>query len=147
MSGCGIQRAQIIPYLSFRGECEAAFAFSAQILGGELGPIFRYGGTPLASQVPDDWTDKVMHATVTLGALVLQGADVSPDRYEEPKGFSLSIQIESPDEAERAFLLLSEGGRVVMRLEETFWAARFGTFVDRFGVPWIMNCEGATSDQ
>src|SRR5437867_3443177 len=83
---------EMSPYLDFRGECEAAFRFYEQCLGGTLGAVFRYAGTPLADQVPADWQDKVMHASLTLGNQVLMGADVAPDRYEEPKGFSLSLQ-------------------------------------------------------
>ena len=71
------------------------------------------------------------------------GGDVAPERYEAPKGFSLSLQIESTAEAERIFHALAEGGAVVMPLEKTFWAARFGMVVDRFGIPWLINCEGA----
>jgi PhnB protein len=73
---------QINPYLYFKGECEAAFTFYAQCLGGQLGAIFRYGGTPLAGGVPADWSDKVMHGSVTLGDQVLMGADVAPAGYE-----------------------------------------------------------------
>src|SRR4051812_25098584 len=69
------------PYLDFNGECEAAFTFYEQCLGGTLGAIFRYRGTPLADQVPADWQDKVMHASLTLGRHILMGADVAPDRY------------------------------------------------------------------
>jgi PhnB protein len=128
-------------YLSFKGDCEAAFKFYEQCLGGQLGQIFRYAGSPLTDQVPDDWSDKVMHGSITVGGQVLMGGDVAPDRYEEPKGFSLSIQITSTDEAERIFRELTKDGRVVMPLEKTFWAARFGMVVDRFGIPWLINCE------
>ena len=136
---------QMNPYLSFNGQCEAAFTFYGQCLGGQLGAIFRYGGTPLAGQVPADWQDKVMHGSFTLGNQVLMGGDVAPDRYEEPKGFSLSLHIKSTADAERIFHELANNGRVVMPLERTFWAARFGVLVDRFGIPWLINCE--ESDQ
>jgi PhnB protein len=136
---------QINPYLSFKGDCEAAFNFYQQCLGGQLGTIFRYSGTPLTDQVPSNWQDKVMHGTLAVGDQVLMGGDVAPDRYEEPKGLSLSIQIKSTTDAERIFHELATGGRVVVPLERTFWAARFGMVVDRFGIPWLINCEG--SDQ
>src|SRR5947207_344904 len=129
-------------YLSFKGECEAAFKFYEQCLDGQLGAIFRYAGTPLADQVPADWQDKVMHGSLTLGDHVLMGGDVAPDRYEEPKGFSLSLQIKSAADAERIFRELARDGKVVMPLEKTFWAERFGMVVDRFGIPWLINCEG-----
>jgi hypothetical protein len=70
----------------------------------------------------------------------LMGADVARDRYEAPKGFSLSIHLTDTTEAERVFQELSTGGRIVMALEKTFWADRFGMVVDRFGTSWMINC-------
>jgi PhnB protein len=134
---------QINPYLSFKGECEAAFKFYEQCLGGKLVTLFRYAGSPMADQVPDDWAEKVMHGSLTIGDQVLMGGDVAPDQYEEPKGFSLSIQIESAAQAERIFHELAGGGKVMMPLEKTFWAERFGMLVDRFGIPWLINCDGS----
>lgn len=134
---------QMDPYLSFKGECEAAFTFYARCLGGQLGAIFRYGGTPLAGNVSAEWSDKVMHGSMTLGDRVLMGADVAPESYEEPRGVSLSLQIESTADAERIFHELARDGRIVLPLEQTFWAARFGMLVDRFGIPWLINCEGS----
>jgi len=132
----------INPYLSFRGDCEAAFTFYERCFGGQLGGIFRYAGSPMADQVPAGWQDKVMHGSVTVGQQVLMGADVAADGYEPPKGFSLSIQIKSTSEAERIFGELARDGSVMLPLEQTFWAARFGMVVDRFGIPWSINCEG-----
>src|SRR5262245_60759420 len=123
----------VSPYLDFNGDCEVAFKFYEQCLGGTLGPIFRYAGTPLADQVPVDWQDKVMHASLKLGNQVLMGADVAPDRYAAPKGFSLSVQLSDIDAAERMFQQLATGGTIVTPLERTFWAVRFGVAVDRFG--------------
>ena len=134
---------QMNTYLSFRGECEAAFKFYEECLDGKLGEIFRYAGTPLADQVPADWQNKVMHGSLAIGEHVLMGGDVAPDRYEKPQGFSLSLQMNDATQAERLFHLLAKDGTVMLPLEETFWAARFGMVVDRFGIPWLINCEGA----
>ena len=130
------------PYLSFKGDCEAAFKYYEQHLGGEMGAIFRYGGTPLSGSVPADWPDKIMHGSITIGGQTLQAADVAPDHYSAPLGFSLTLQIKSTADAERMFEALADGGQVRMPLEKTFWAERFGVVTDRFGVPWIINCEG-----
>jgi PhnB protein len=70
-------------------------------------------------------------------------ADVAPERYEEPKGFSLSLQTNDSSQAERVFRELATNGRIVMPLEKTFWAERFGMVVDRFGIPWLINCGGS----
>jgi PhnB protein len=132
---------QVSPYLSFKGDCEAAFQFYAQCFGGRLGDIFRYGGSPMAGDVPAGWSDKVMHGSVTVADQVLMGADIVPAQYEAAKGFSLSIHLKGAAEAERIFAALAMDGRVVMPLEKTFWAERFGMLVDRFGIPWSINCE------
>ena len=134
---------QMTPYLSFNGHCEEAFRLYARCLGGQLGAIFRYAGTPLADQVPADWQDKVMHASLTVGEHVLMGGDVAPDRYEEPRGFSLSLHLKDAAEAERVFHELGKGGRFAVPLGKTFWAERFGMVVDRYGIPWLINCEGS----
>ena len=136
---------QMHPYVNFNGQCEAAFRFYEQCLGGQLGPIFRYAGTSMTDQVPADWQDKVMHASVAIGGQVLQGADVALDRYETPKGFSLSLEMTSTTEADRIFQMLAKDGTVEMPLEKTFWAARFGVVVDQFRIRWLINCGG--SDQ
>jgi len=136
---------QMNPYLSFKGDCEEAFKLYEKCLGGQPGAIFRYAGSPMADSVPADWSDKIMHGSITIGDQTLMGADVTPDQYEEPKGFSLSLQIKSTADAERIFHELAKDGRVLMPLEKTFWAALFGMVIDRFGIPWLINCE--ESDQ
>jgi PhnB protein len=135
---------EMTAYLSFKGDCEAAFKFYEQCLGAQPGAIFRYAGSPMAGQVPPDWSDKVMHGSLTVGGQAIMAADVMPEQYEEPKGFSLSLQMKSVEDAERIFRELATEGRVVMQLEKTFWADRFGMVVDRFGIPWLVNCEGAS---
>jgi PhnB protein len=132
----------MVPILSFKGDCEAALTFYERCLGAEIGPMFRYGGSPFEQSVPPDWADKIMHANVTIGGQALQASDVRPIQYETPKGFSLSLQIKETAEAERVFQELAREGSIVMALEKTFWAERFGMVVDRFGMPWVINCEG-----
>ena len=132
---------QLSAYLSFKGDCEAAFAFYAQCLGAKIGEMFRYGGSPMADQAPADWGDKIMHGSLTLDGQTVMGADLAPERYEVPKGFSLSLHPKNIAEAERIFRSLADGGQVTVPLEKTFWAARFGMVVDRFGIPWMINCE------
>jgi PhnB protein len=134
---------ELAPYLNFNGQCEAAFRFYARCLGGRPGEIFRYGGTPMADEVPVDWHDKVMHTTLTVGHQVLMGADSPPGRYETPQGMSVTLQMADAAEAERVYGELAEGATIVMPLGQTFWAERFGMLVDRFGIPWMINCDAA----
>jgi PhnB protein len=132
---------QVSVYLSFNGDCEAAFQLYESSLGARVGPIFRYAGTPFIDRVPADWSEKIMHGSVTVGDQVLMGADVAPDQYEPPKGISLSLHPDSVEDSERIFDALAQGGRVLAPLEKTFWAERFGMVVDRFGIPWMINCD------
>ncbi|HEV7388465.1 MAG TPA: glyoxalase/bleomycin resistance/extradiol dioxygenase family protein [Gemmatimonadaceae bacterium] len=132
---------QVSAYLSFKGDCEDAFKFYEEVFGAKPGLIFRYGDTPMADVVPEGWDTRVMHGSVTIGRQVLEGADVPPDRYDEPQGFSLSLSIPGVQAAEAVFERLATGGRVVYQIEKTFWSERFGMVVDRFGIPWMINCE------
>ena len=132
---------QLHPYLSFNGQCETAFKFYEKCLGGKIEAMVRHTGTPAEQHVPPEWRDKIMHARLTVNGEVLMGSDAPPDHYKEPKGFSVSLQFNEIKEAERVFNALAENGKVGMPLQQTFWAARFGTLVDRFGIPWMINGE------
>lgn len=130
---------QLIPALTFNGQCEAAFKFYEQCLGGKIQTMMTWGESPMADKMPSEWSAKIIHATLIVGETTLMGSDGPPDSYEKPRGFSVTIQIDEPADAERIFRELSEGGTVGMPLQQTFWAARFGMCVDRFGVPWMIN--------
>jgi len=134
---------QLNPYLNFNGQCKAAFEFYAQCLGGKLESMFTYGNTPAAEHVSPESRDRIMHVRLVVGEAVLMGSDSPPELFEAQKGMYVSLNIDSPAEAERIFHALAEGGSVRMPIEETFWAARFGMLVDRFGTPWMINCEKA----
>ena len=134
---------QLNPYLGFNGQCEAAFKFYERCLRGKIEAMLSHEGTPMENQVPAEWRKKILHARLVVGDAVLMGGDMPPERYGAPKGFSVTIGVTEPTEAERIFKALSENGTVTMPLQQTFWAVRFGMLVDRFGIPWMVNCEGA----
>ena len=131
-------------YLNFPGTCEEAFTFYNNVLGGEITSMERYAGSPMEDMAPADWQDKILHASMHVADMDLMASDVGPDRFVNPNGYNLSISVDDVDEAERIFGGLTEGGTVVMPLEETFWAARFGMLKDRYGIDWMVNCEAAT---
>jgi PhnB protein len=131
---------QLNPYLSFNGQCEAAFKFYQQCLGGNIQTMMTWGDSPMGDQVPSEWRDKIIHVSLIVGDTALLGSDAPPDRYEKPRGISVTIQINDPAEAERIFDALAEDGTVQMPIQQTFWAALFGMCIDRFGIPWMVNC-------
>jgi PhnB protein len=134
---------QFNPYLYFNGDCEEAFKFYEQLLGGKIEAMFPHGDSPAAAHVPPEWGKKILHARMTIGQAVLMASDAPPGRYHKPQGFSVNIAVRDPAEAERIFRALEPGGTVSMPFQETFWALRFGMVSDRFGVPWMINCEKA----
>ena len=134
---------QLIPYLTFKGECEAAFKFYEKCLGGKIEGVFTFGQSPMAGQVPEDWENKLMHARMNIDGMILMGSDAPPERYQAPQGISISLSVKDVAAAERVFRELAQGGNVQMPIQKTFWSARFGMLVDQFGIPWMVNCEQA----
>jgi PhnB protein len=132
---------QLNPYLSFNGQCEAAFKFYAEALGGQIVATMTYGETPMADQTPAEWRGKIAHTRMAVGGTMLMGSDSPPDRFEPMKGVTIALGIDEPAEAEQVFHALAAGGTVTMPIQETFWARRFGMLTDRFGTPWMINCE------
>jgi len=132
---------QLTPHLQFDGNCAAAFDFYARCLGGTILMMLKAGESPMAAQVPADKRDTIIHARMQVGDTLLMGADAMMGPYTPPAGFTVTLNVDDPAEAECVFAALAEGGTVRMALTETFWAHRFGVLVDRFGTPWMINCE------
>jgi|SRR3954453_4510773 len=131
----------ITPYLTFNGNCEQAFRFYEQCLGAKIVSMVPHEGTPAAEHVPPEWRSKIMHATLVAGNTKLMGSDAPPDQYQQVHGISVAIGVSDPAEGERVFQALAENGTVQMPYQKTFWSAGFGMLVDRFGIPWMINCE------
>jgi PhnB protein len=131
----------ITPHLSFDGRCEAAFRTYQRLLGGEIGIMLTYGDSPLAGDVPVEMRGKILHASLRFDEREITGTDVAPADYRKPQGFSVTLSFSGLARAEEIFRGLADGGQVHMPLQKTFWAAGFAVLVDRFGVPWEINCE------
>lgn len=132
---------QLHTYLNFDGQCEEAFLFYKEIFGGEIQFMLRNSESPMAKDTPADRQDKVMHARILMAGQVVMGSDMQPGCIEKPTGFQVAINTFDPVEAERVFKALEAGAEIRMPLQETFWAVRFGMLTDRFGIPWLVNCE------
>ena len=89
--------------------------------------------------MPPEWHDKIINAHLVVGDQELMGADSPPQYFKAMEGFSVSIQLDDENEAERIFDALAEGGTVTMPFEPTFWAKKFGMVKDRFGTPWMVS--------
>jgi PhnB protein len=122
-------------YLNYRGNCEEAFRFYEQSLGGRITGVVRHGSQPNPN-IPADWGQKILHARIELGGTVVMGADIP--QSEPMRSAYLSLTLDSETEAERVYALLTDGGDVFMRMERTPFANRFAMLRDRFGTSWML---------
>lgn len=140
--------AQINPYLTFNGNCEEAFLFYKSVFGGDFSFMGRFsdmppGEDPDNAPMSDEMGNLIMHVSFPIGKdSILMGSDTHP-AFSPPvtsgTNYNISINTDSEDEAKKLFSGLSENGHVIMPLENTFWGALFGMFVDKFGIQWMVN--------
>ncbi len=130
---------QINPYLFYSGNCEAAFQFYAKVLGAKIEMLLRNEEAPAEMPSPPERKKQIMHGRISIDGQVIMASDAPPDRFHKPQGFTISITIKDPAEAERKFRALAEGGSVNMPFGKTFFAKGFGMCLDQFGIPWMVN--------
>jgi PhnB protein len=137
--------AAVNPYLTFNGNCEEAFLFYQSVFGGEFPFIGRYKDMPPSEDgkiCPPEEENHIMHVSLMIGDTVLMGSD-APESFGGKvvagNNFSISINADSREDADRFFNGLSAGGMVHMPMENTFWGAYFGMFADKFSINWMVN--------
>lgn len=133
-------------YLTFNGNCEAAFNFYRSVFGGEFPYVGRFNEMPPQPGMPpmdEDMGNRIMHMSLPIGnGSVLMGSDTGGEwakDYRQGNNFSLSVQADSRAEADRLFVGLAAGGTITMPLADTFWNSYFGMLVDKFGITWQMS--------
>ncbi len=130
------------PYIRFNGDCEEAFNFYKSVFKGEFTYIMRYKDYP-----ENDWKitpkdeEKVLHIAFPIGkTVVLMGSDIPSESSITPgDNIIISISERSEDEVKRLFSGLSDGGKVKMPLQKTFWADLYGELTDKFGINWMVS--------
>ncbi|OIQ27728.1 MAG: VOC family protein [Bacteroidetes bacterium MedPE-SWsnd-G2] len=131
-------------YLTFNGNCEAAFNFYKSVFGGDFDFIGRYKempNDPNCEVNPED-AEKIMHVSLRIGGSTIMGSDTGGEwaaNYKAGNNFSISLNAESKEEADRLFKALSEEGSITMPMNTTFWGSYFGMFTDKFGIQWMMS--------
>ncbi len=133
-------------YLNFSGTCREAFDFYCSVYGGEYLFLSTFGEGPSDMGVPESESDKIMHASISIGDGVLMGSDMPSNFGPAPvvgNNFSISYTPSSREEADARFAKISEGGAVTMPLQDQFWGAYFGACTDKFGINWMFNVESS----
>ena len=142
--------ASVNVYLNYDGNCEEAFNFYKSVFGGEFGYVGRFKDMPPsedgAKAIPEEEGNRIMHISLPISKeTALMGSDTGGEwasSYKQGNNFSVSINADSKEEADRLFNGLSQGGHVAMPLADTFWGSYFGMLVDKFGVNWMMSFDG-----
>jgi PhnB protein len=125
-------------YLNYGGNCEEAFRFYEKHLGGKITMMMPHGDQPHQSDASADRKRAIQYASLSIGGTELMAADVPPERFQPMRSAYLSLTVDSIDEAERLYALLSEGGQIFMPMEENFFAFRFAMLRDKFGTSWML---------
>ena len=123
-------------YINYAGNCQEAFRFYEENLGGKITMMMTHGQGPSSLNVAAEHLEGILHARIEIGATVLMGADIP---HSEPmRSAYLALSLESEEEAERVYALLSQGGQIFMKMEKSFFANRFAMLRDRFGTSWLL---------
>ena len=139
----------INPYLNFDGNCEEAMNFYKATFGGDfMGGVMRWGEMPGCDemQLRDEDKGKVMHMALPISdGNVIMASDslkgLGPQELQVGNNVTIAVGPESREEADRLFSGLSEGGHVQMPMSDAVWGGYFGSFVDKFGINWLINVD------
>jgi len=133
-------------YLTFDGDCHEAFSFYQQAFGGEFEFVGRYGDIPTDTiTIRDDEKEKIMHITFPISAETMLMGNDHVESFGAPpiKGnnFAIYVRAEDKEKADLLFRKLSDGGRIILPMADTFWGSYHGLFVDKFGIKWKINAQ------
>jgi PhnB protein len=123
-------------YVNYPGNCQEAFRYYEQHLGGKITVMMTHGQAPNPAQGPPDWKNAILHARINIGETELMGADIPG--AQPMRSAYLTLTVGSIEEAERIYARLSERGEIFMAMSETFFAFRFAQLRDKFGINWMI---------
>ncbi len=133
---------EFAPYLFITGgKCEEALSFYKSIFGGEINLSMRWKDAPAEMSLPAELGNRIMHSTLSSPAVKFMASDAQPTTKYGDGPISLSLAPDDENEAKRLFDRLSQGGKVEVPLEKTFWGAMFGMLTDKYGIDWMVNCQ------
>lgn len=129
---------RVLANLDFDGQCREAFTAYAEILGGEIRAMISHRDAPgMGPPVAEDRMDRILHAWLDIGDQALMGQDTQD--FDGRKGYSVTVQADTAEDARRIFAALAEDGEVAIPFGEQPWSAGFGATADRWGVSWVID--------
>lgn len=127
-------------HIDFNGQCQEAFEYYAEHLGGVTGLMLQIKDSPMSENHDVHWQKKIVHANINFDGIEIAGADLTPEQYQTPQGFCVLLSFTSEEKVKSAFDKLAQGGNVIMAPQKTFWSKCYAIVTDKFGVPWKLNC-------
>lgn len=127
-------------HINFNGQCKDAFEYYAQKLDGKIGTMLQFKDSPVSSSVAESRKNEVVHANICIEGVEFSGADLDSKLYEKPRGFYVLLSVNTEEKVKYIFSALEVGGEVILAPQKTFWSTCYGILIDRFGVPWKINC-------
>lgn len=140
------------PYMTFEGNCEKAFTFYKSVFGGEFSYMSRFDEMPPQEgmpPMPKEYAKRIMHVSLPVGKTILMGSDSGGDwgpKLVVGNNIAISIGVKTKEEADMLFKGLSKGGKVIMKMGDTFWGSYYGMFTDKFGIGWMISADMPKKD-
>ena len=127
-------------YVNYNGNCREAFHFYEEELGGKILSEETFRQLPAEANIPEERKDDILHARMQLGGAILMGADIP--NAQPMRSAYLTLELGSAEEAEKIYKVLTDGGEIFMKMEQTFFAVRFAMLRDKFGASWMLLYRG-----
>lgn len=129
---------KLTTYILYSGNCAEALRFYEQHLGGKILTMTTYGDNPGAIAANPGLENSVLHARIVIGDTTIMASDAPPGQHQPMRSVYLALTVDCNEEAEGLYALLTEGGEIFMKMEETFFAFRFAMLRDKFGTSWMI---------
>ncbi|MCF2946640.1 VOC family protein [Paraglaciecola aquimarina] len=127
-------------HINFNGQCEQAFEYYAEHLGGEIGLMLKVKDSPMSVTSTAEIQDNIVHANIAIQGVEIAGGDLLPEQYQKPQGFCVLLGLDNEQKVKNTFDKLAVGGEVILAPQKTFWSRCYAIVTDQFGVPWKLNC-------
>ena len=144
--------ATVNPYITFLGNCEEAFNHYKSVFGGDFLMLNRFSEMPPQEgmELSPEQLNKIMHVTLRISEeTLLMGSDTGGEWAAKTvvgNNITISITADSEGQADHFFNSLSEGGKVTMPMDKTFWGSYFGMCTDEFDINWMISFGDATNE-
>ena len=137
---------KVHPYLNFDGQAEAAFNFYKSVFGGEFTANMKMTEAPDGDKLSPEEQNRTMHISLPIDEeTILMASDIVPSAGHQlivGNNMYISLSPDTKEEADRLFTGLSKDGEIEMPIEDQFWGDYFGSFIDKFGIRWMVIYSG-----